>query len=73
MTTPRAEIERSLEEGLYLAVGMAVLGLQRVRASQRHLRDAPLPARLWAAADALAEPITGPLREVAKRAKNGQR
>ncbi len=73
MTTPRAELEHSLEEGLYLAVGMAVLGLQRVRASQRRLGDANLLARLWAAADALAEPITGPLREVATRAQQGRR
>lgn len=68
MTTPRDDLEHGLEEGLYLLVGMAVLGLQRGRAAAAQLKDAPLPERVARITAAVCEPVIEPVRAIVERA-----
>jgi hypothetical protein len=65
----RDELTEGLEDGLYLLVGMAVLGVQRGRAAARQLVDAPLPERAAKIACAVAEPVLEPVRAVIARAQ----
>ena len=73
MAKRREDLEHEIEEGLSLLVGMAVLGLQRGRATARRVRGAPLPERLAKIAEAVAEPVIDPLRTIVERARAGHR
>lgn len=61
-----AELGRGVEEGTYLAVGMALLGWQRAQVRRRQLADAPLPIVLAGMAGSFVEPALLPLKELAR-------
>lgn len=65
----RDDLGSTLEEGFYLVIGLAVLGLQRARSRARELEGAPLPDRLAGVGAAAAEPLTEPLRALFERAR----